>query len=121
MLAVGENLLRADSDILEVFDYRWDASFRVPLTWLGLNPVPRRNQLMLRIGTAIPVGPVLYGPDVRWSAATASSSPRGPMSPPFAPSSARLPATSAGSCSPDRPGGTRRTVTAADAGRAGLS
>lgn len=65
MLAVGENLLRADSDILEVFDFRWDTSFRVPLAWLGVNPVPQRNQLMLRVGTAIPVGKVLYGPDVR--------------------------------------------------------
>lgn len=65
MLAVGENLLRADSDILEVFDYRWDVSFRVPLAWLGVNPVPQRNQLMLRVGTAIPVGPVLYGSNVR--------------------------------------------------------
>jgi len=65
VLAVGENLLRADSDILEVFDYRWDVSFRVPLAWLGVNPVPQRNQLMLRVGTAIPAGRVLYGPDVR--------------------------------------------------------
>ncbi len=65
VLAVGENLLRADSDILEVFDYRWDASFRVPLAWLGVNPLPQRNQLMLRVGTAVPVGQVLYGPDVR--------------------------------------------------------
>jgi len=65
VLAVGENLLRTDGDILEVFDSHWDVSFRVPLAWLGVNPIPQRSQLMLRVGTAIPVGPVLYGPDVR--------------------------------------------------------
>ena len=65
VLAVGENLLRAEGDILEVFDSHWDVSFRVPLAWLGVNPIPQRSQLMLRVGTAIPVGPVLYGPDVR--------------------------------------------------------
>jgi hypothetical protein len=64
-LALEDSLLRLDNGIVEVFKRSYDKSLRVPAAWVGVETHPEKHdRLQVRIGTASPIGPVVYGEGV---------------------------------------------------------
>ena len=65
-LAIGDDLLRVDDGVLELFRQSFDRSLRVPIAWVGVEiDEGKHGSVVLCVGTANPIGPVLYGPSVR--------------------------------------------------------
>lgn len=64
-LAIADSLLRLDNGVVEVFKQSYDKSLRLPAAWVGVELHPEKHdRVSLRIGTANPIGPVLYGQGV---------------------------------------------------------